>query len=315
MKDGCGREINYLRLSVTDLCDLRCIYCMPESGVKKLDHTSILSVEEIEEIVRTAAGLGITKVRLTGGEPLVRRGIDEIVRRVAGTPGIEEVALTTNGTLLPEKAEMLKAAGVGRVNISLDTLDPDEYRFITRTGNLADALRGIDAALDAGLTPVKINAVLMGGVNDDQIEPLIELTKRENIHVRFIEIMPIGECAGWNKARFIGLGEVTKRVPELRPVGTEGVAELYRKDGYPGTVGLIHPISSHFCPDCNRVRITPDGTMKPCLHSSGEIPLKGLHGAELAAAMRGGIFGKPMRHYLEGGASSDSVRNMNAIGG
>jgi cyclic pyranopterin phosphate synthase len=288
---------------------------MPESGVKKLDHSSILSVEEIEEIVRAGAKLGITKVRITGGEPLVRRGIDEIIRRVSGTPGIEEVALTTNGTLLPEKAETLQAAGVKRVNISLDTLDPAEYRFITRTGNLADALRGIEAAIAVGLTPVKINAVLMGGVNDDQIEPLIELTKREHIHVRFIEIMPIGECAGWNQARFISLDEVLRRVPDLRPIGTEGVAEVYRKDGYPGTVGLIHPISSHFCPDCNRVRITADGTMKPCLHSSDEILLKGLRADELEAAMRRGIQGKPMRHYLEGGAASASLRNMNAIGG
>jgi cyclic pyranopterin phosphate synthase len=315
MIDNCGRNINYLRLSVTDLCDLRCIYCMPESGVKKLDHASILSPEEIGEIVAAAAELGITKVRVTGGEPLVRRGIDEIIRLISSTPGIREVALTTNGIRLPEKAEMLKAAGVSRVNISIDTLDADEYRQITRMGNVDDALRGVDAALAAGLTPVKINAVLMGGINDDQIEPLVELTKRENIHVRFIEVMPIGECASWNKERFIGLGEVLRRVPELKKVGTEGVAELYRKEDYAGTVGLIHPISAHFCPDCNRIRITSDGKLKPCLHSEEEIPLKGLHGDELLAAIHSGIIDKPIRHSLVGGASSESLRNMNAIGG
>jgi cyclic pyranopterin phosphate synthase len=288
---------------------------MPENGVKKLDHKSILTPEEIEEIVSAAVKLGITKVRFTGGEPLVRRGIDEIVKRVVSIDGINEAVMTTNGILLPEKAEMLKSAGVNRVNISLDTLDADEYRKITRVGNLSDALRGIEAALEAGFTPVKINAVLMGGVNDDQIEPLVELTKRENIHVRFIEIMPIGECADWNKARFISLDEVKRRVPDLKPIGTDGVAELYRKDNYPGTVGLIHPISSHFCIGCNRIRITPDGKLKPCLHSGEEIPLKGLHGDELIAAIRGGIENKPIRHHIEGGAVSESLRSMNAIGG
>jgi cyclic pyranopterin phosphate synthase len=288
---------------------------MPETGVEKLDHACILSPEEIEEIVRAAARLGITKVRITGGEPLVRRGIDEIARRVAHTPGIQEVALTTNGRRLPEKAETLKAAGISRVNISLDTLDADEYRRITRTGELESALSGIDAALAAGLTPIKINAVLMGGVNDDQIEPLVELTKREHIHVRFIEVMPIGECADWNRERFIGLDEVLRRLPGLRPIGSDGVAELYRLDGYPGTVGLIHPISAHFCPDCNRVRITSDGKLKPCLHSGAEIALKGLHGDELLAALRAGIEGKPAKHRLESGAVSDSRRGMSAIGG
>jgi cyclic pyranopterin phosphate synthase len=288
---------------------------MPENGVKKLEHTSILTPEEIEEIVRVAVKLGITKVRFTGGEPLVRRGIDEIVRRVTSIDGITESVITTNGRLLPQKAKMLKSAGVSRVNISLDTLDADEYRKITRVGNLNDALLGVEAALEAGLTPVKINAVLMGGVNDDQIEPLVELTKRENIHVRFIEIMPIGECADWNKSRFISLDEVKRRVPDLIPAGTDGVAELYRKDNYPGTVGLIHPISSHFCAGCNRVRITPDGKLKPCLHSGEEIPLRGLHGDKLLAAIRGGIEGKPISHRIEGDAVSESARSMNAIGG
>jgi cyclic pyranopterin phosphate synthase len=288
---------------------------MPECGVTKLPHENILSVDEIEEIAKSAASLGIKKIRITGGEPLVRRGIEEIVTRIANIPGVDEVALTTNAVLLPEKIDALKATGVQRVNVSLDTLDPEMYKEITRGGDLQSALLGIRAAIDAGMTPLKINAVLIGGVNDDQIVPLAELTKDEDIDVRFIEIMPIGECASWNGERFIGANRVLESIPGLEPAGLDGVAKIYRREGYKGTVGIINPISNHFCGNCNRVRVTADGKLKPCLHSSDEIPLKGLHGDELTEAIRAGIFGKPISHKLENGAASCSSRGMSAIGG
>jgi cyclic pyranopterin phosphate synthase len=282
----------------------------------------MLSVEELIEVSRTAASLGITKVRLTGGEPLVRRGIEDIVRGVARVDGIRELCMTTNGELLARElrpgvtyARMLKEAGVSRVNISLDALDPDIYREVTRGGDLGAALRGIDAAFAEGLTPVKVNAVLMGGVNDSQIEPLAQLTADRDIRVRFIELMPIGECADWNRSRFIGGSDALKRLPSLIPVGQDGVAEVFRLPGAVGTVGVIHPVSRHFCPACDRIRVTADGRLKPCLHSQDEIMLKGLAGERLAEAMRRGIWSKPMGHGLADGGYSESLRGMSRIGG
>ena len=315
MKDNFGRDIFYLRLSVTDLCNLRCIYCMPEGGVEKRRHEDILSVEEIVEIVRAAAACGITKVRVTGGEPLVRGGITEICKKIAGTPGINELCLTTNGILLPKYAGELKAAGVRRLNISLDSLDPDTYREITRTGTLGAALDGVNTALETGFDTVKINAVLMGGVNDGEILRMLDLTRRYKVNVRFIEVMPIGECARWAEDRFISASRVMELAPGLRDVGADGVAKLYRLPDGLGTVGLISPISSHFCPTCNRIRIAADGMLKPCLHSADEIGLRGLSGAELEETIRSAISKKPLKHNLDSGEISASARNMNAIGG
>ena len=314
MKDNYGRVIDYLRISVTDLCNLRCEYCMPAEGVKKLEHGDILSVEEIEEISISAASLGIKKIRLTGGEPLVRRGILGIVERVSGITGIEEVTLTTNGTLLASYAADLKKAGLDRINISFDSPDPDNYREITRNGNIDDVLDGIEAAKEAGFAQIKLNTVLIGGVNDSFIGPLVALTEGD-VCVRFIEIMPVGECAGWNKERFISVSKVLEEVPELAHIGTDGVSSLYRKPGHKGTVGLISPISNHFCPACNKLRVTADGKLKPCLHSGEEIELRGLHGDELTETIRSAILGKPLKHKLGGEAVSDSRRGMNAIGG
>ncbi len=315
MNDEFGRDIYYLRLSVTDLCNLRCVYCMPEQGIEKRPHGDILSVEEIEIIVRASAECGIRKVRVTGGEPLVRRGIVDICRRISAVPGIEELCITTNGTLLPKFARELKSAGVGRLNISLDTLDPEKYRQITRCGELKDALDGIDAALQAGYDNLKLNAVLIGGVNDGEIPAFVEMTRERNIHVRFIELMPIGECAEWNHERFIGNAAVLKAVPELVETGTSGVARLYRLPEGRGTVGLISPISSHFCPACNRIRITADGKLKACLHSADEVNIRGLRGTRLVDTIRDAINHKPLKHKLNEDAKSSSKRNMNAIGG
>ena len=315
MKDRFGREISYLRLSVTDLCNLRCVYCMPECGVSKLRHEDILRIEEIEEIARAAAQLGVAKVRITGGEPLVRRGIIEICRRVSSVPGITETSLTTNGALLPRFSPELRDAGVKRLNISLDSLDAETYRRITRGGELPDALRGIEAALAAGFEEIKINCVLIGGVNDRELTAIAGLSRASGVHVRFIEMMPFGGAAGHAYGSFLPGASVLEAAPDLEPVGVDGVARLYAFPWAPGTVGLINAVTEPFCPGCNRIRVTADGMLKPCLHSADETSLRGLHGNGLIETMRAAIFGKPLRHHLDGFANSASERGMNAIGG
>lgn len=314
MKDGYGRDIYYLRLSVTDLCNLRCVYCMPAGGVEKRRHEDVLTVEELQEIARSAGRCGIRKIRLTGGEPLVRRGIVDICARTAAAPGVEEVCMTTNGLLLPKLAPELRKAGLRRVNISLDTLSPELYRELTRVGNIEDAVSGLKAALD-NFETVKINAVLIGGTNEPEIRQMVYITKDAPVELRFIELMPIGECAHWPRERFLENSAVLEAVPELEPCGTSGVARLFSLPNARGRVGLISPLSSHFCPECNRIRITPDGRLKPCLHSAQEIELRGFHGAELDAKLREGICAKPMRHHLSPASPSESLRGMSRIGG
>lgn len=314
MRDGYGRDINYLRLSVTDLCNLRCVYCMPAGGVEKRRHEDVLTVEELEEIAQSAGRCGIRKIRLTGGEPLVRRGIVDICARTAAAPGVEEVCMTTNGLLLPKMAAELRRAGLRRVNISLDTLSPERYRELTRVGNIEDAVAGLRAALD-NFETVKINAVLIGGSSEPEIRQMVNITKDTPLELRFIELMPIGECAHWPKERFLANTAVLEAVPELTPCGTSGVARLYSLPNAKGRVGLISPLSSHFCPECNRIRVTPDGRLKPCLHSAQEIELRGFHGAELDAKIKEGICAKPMRHHLSAVSPSESLRGMSRIGG
>ncbi len=314
MTDGCGRTIRYLRLSVTDLCNYRCRYCMPEAGVYKRPHREILSVEECVEIGQAAVNCGVKKIRLTGGEPLVRGGILEICRGLSSIEGLEELCLTTNGSLLPELAAPLRYAGVDRLNISLDSLRPERFSHITRRGRLDDALAGIAAAERAGFTKLKCNVVLMGGINDDEIVDFVSLTEHKPWEIRFIELMPMGECAQWEKSRFIPAETVLEKVPALRPLKSSGTAARYGVPGWAGTVGLIRPMSHRFCGLCDRIRVTADGKLKPCLHSDAELPLRGLHGPELEEAIQRGIAQKPERHHLtEGG--SDTLRNMNEIGG
>ena len=314
MTDGYGRDINYLRLSVTDLCNLRCVYCMPAGGVEKRRHEDVLTVEELEEIAQSAGRCGIRKIRLTGGEPLVRRGIVDICARTAAAPGVEEVCMTTNGLLLPKMAAELRRAGLKRINISLDTLSPERYRELTRVGNIEDAVAGLRAALD-NFETVKINAVLIGGSSEPEIRQMVNITKDTPLELRFIELMPIGECAHWPKERFLANSAVLEAVPELTPCGTSGVARLFTLPDAKGKVGLISPLSSHFCPECNRIRVTPDGRLKPCLHSAQEIELRGFHGAELDAKIKEGICAKPMRHHLSAVSPSESLRGMSRIGG
>lgn len=315
MKDRYGRTIKYLRLSVTDLCNCRCVYCMGENGVPRLPHSAILSFEEIEEIVRAAVSLGVTKVRLTGGEPLVRRGIDELVRRLRGIEGVEELAMTTNGARLAEYAEALKEAGLDRLNVSLDTLDPEKFRRITRIGELRDTLDGLDAARRAGFERIKLNTVLMGGVNDDEIAEIAALAKDGAFDVRFIELMPIGECTDWDRRRFLPAERVLEYLPKGERVPSDGVAELWRPAGFRGTVGLIRPLSHRFCADCDRIRVTADGCLKPCLHSAREIPLRGKHGEVLVRTIAEGMQTKPREHHMADGHASESRRGMNRIGG
>lgn len=315
MLDGEGRLIEYLRLSVTDRCNCRCTYCMPAGGVPMLGHRDILSFEELTEVVAACAQLGVRKVRLTGGEPLARRGLPELVRMIRAVPGVEELAMTTNATLLAPVAAELHHAGLDRLNVSLDTLDAARYAELTRGGSLEDALAGLAAARDAGFSHTKVNCVLMGGVNDADVPRLAELARTEPIDVRFIELMPMGPCAGWPKARFIPAETVLEAVPGLEPLRRDGVAELWHAPGWEGNVGLIRPMSHRFCDGCSRIRVTADGRLKPCLHSAAEIPLRGLHGEALLAELRRGIAAKPAYHHMDQDHASQSARDMNEIGG
>lgn len=317
MQDHFGREITYLRLSVTELCNLRCRYCMPEDGVCKKAHAEMLTEDEMISAVRTAAELGVTKLRVTGGEPLVKRNIVSICRRAAEIPGIREVCLTTNGTLLPQLAAPLRDAGVKRLNISLDTLDKQKYHYITRRGELSEALEGLEAALSAGFERIKINAVLIGGFNDDEIPALAGLTRKYPVDMRFIELMPMYDSGDFGAKALVPCDAVLAALPGLQPQPDDGgVAKLYRLPGAQGNVGLIRPVSAHFCAACSRLRLTADGKIKPCLHSPLEYSIKGLDEAGMRAQFERAILEKPARHAeLSAAHRSESGRNMNQIGG
>ena len=317
MIDRFGREISYLRISVTELCNLRCRYCMPEDGVCKKTHEEMLTEDEMIQAIQAAASLGIRKLRITGGEPLVKKNILSICRRAAAVPGIEELCITTNGTLLPELAKPLREAGVSRVNISLDTLDAEKFRFISRVGELDQAVAGIRAALDAGFEKVKLNTVLIGGFNDDEIPALAELTRRYPLDLRFIELMPMYDSGDFGPEAFIPYTVVLDKLPELQPQEADGgVAKLYRLPGAQGSIGLISPVSAHFCAECNRIRLTADGKLKPCLHSGDEYSLKGLDYDGMVEELRCAIEHKPSWHgALDSVNRSRAGRNMNQIGG
>ena len=317
MIDRFGREITYLRISVTELCNLRCRYCMPEDGVCKKTHEEMLTEDEIIMAVEAAASLGIRKLRITGGEPLVKKNIVSICRRAAAVPGIREVCITTNGTLLPELARPLREAGVNRVNISLDTLDPKKFHYISRVGELDQAVAGIRAALDAGFEKVKLNTVLIGGFNDDEIPVLAELTRRYPLDLRFIELMPMYDSGDFGPEAFIPYTVVLDRLPGLEPMATDGgVARLYRLPLAQGNIGLISPVSAHFCGTCNRLRLTADGKIKPCLHSGDEFSIKGLDYDGMVEELRLAIESKPSWHgALDAHNRSRAGRNMNQIGG
>lgn len=319
MKDNQGRSIDYLRVSVTDRCNLRCIYCMPESGIEKKEHMDILRYEDIIKVVRAAALIGIKKVRYTGGEPLVMPDIDKLIHETAKLPGIKDIAITTNGHLLYDMAEDLKKAGLNRVNISLDTLDRNKFKSITRIGDLDKVLNSIYKCITLGINPVKINTVLMHGINDNEIEDFINLTKEIPIEIRFIELMPIGEGIKLYNKRKLTSNEVLAAHPELIPVKTKpgSTAELYTTLGAKGKIGFISPISCKFCSSCNRIRLTSTGYIKPCLHSREEISIKEYLHSEvaLAAVLKSTILNKPLEHHLTEEKESRSEKMMYQIGG
>lgn len=313
MKDRFGRDITYLRISVTDLCNLRCKYCMPESGVESLCHSDILSIEEIVEIVKIASKNGIRKIRLTGGEPLVRRGFINLCKQISNIDEIEDIAITTNGVHLKAMADELFENKVRRINFSLDTLVKEKYNDITRRNDFDKTMESLFYAIKKGFK-VKINVVLIGGFNDDEIQDFVNLANEYELEIRFIELMQIGETANWSKDKFVSNKIVLEKVPELEFDVISGVAKIYKIKGQKGKIGLISPISCSFCEDCNRIRLTSDGKLKPCLHSKDEINLKGLSGEELEEVFKRGIFEKPEKHHLEDG-KSESARDMNKIGG
>ena len=317
MIDKLGRNITYLRLSITDRCNLRCRYCMPAEGVCKKSHNDMLTEDEMVTAVEAAAALGITKLRITGGEPLIKRNILSLCRRISAIEGIRDVALTTNGILLPQMAQDLKAAGVNRLNLSLDTLDPERYAYITRIGTLDQALEGLRVALATGFDKIKINAVLIGGFNDDQIRDLVELTRRYPVDMRFIEMMPMYDNPDFNEGAYLPCAKVLEVLPELQETNQDGsVARLYRLPDGQGNVGLISPLSAHFCSECNRIRLTADGKLKPCLHSGDEYSLKGLDFAGMKAMLEEVIWNKPAWHGdLDAAHLSQAGRTMNQIGG
>lgn len=317
MVDTYGREIYYLRLSVTDRCNLRCRYCMPENGICKKSHLEMLTEDEMITAVQAAASLGIRKLRLTGGEPLVKKNILSICERSAATEGINEVCMTTNGVLLPQMAKDLRAAGVDRLNISLDTLNPEKYAYITRLGTLEQALQGIEAALESGFQHLKINAVLIGGFNDDEIPALAGLSRRYPVDVRFIELMPMTENEEFGQQAYVPGSAVLAALPELTQTEQDdGVAKLYHLPDALGSIGLISAVSSHFCASCNRIRLTADGKLKPCLHSNQEFPIKGLDLNGMRREMERVILSKPACHApLSASERSSAGRSMNQIGG
>lgn len=325
LSDSFQRPINYLRISVTDRCNLRCTYCMPEGGIESIPHGEILSYEEIIRVVEAAADLGITKVRLTGGEPLVRAGLPDLVRLIAGIDSIKDIALTTNGVLLAKYAAELKNAGLRRVNISLDSLQPEKFTRITRgTAVLDDVLKGIAGATEVGLNPVKINMVVMKGLNDDEVIDFARKTITEDWNVRYIELMPF---VGANDPRFIPANEIKQileQIGKLEPatVSGNGPAKYYRFQGAAGTVGFITPVTEHFCFNCNRLRLTSDGKLMPCLLSENEIDLKqplrsGAAHEDLKKIIEYAVSCKPQHHHLaEARAETPERRRpMSHVGG
>ncbi len=318
MKDSFGREINYLRISLTDRCNLRCQYCMPEKGVDKLKHEDILTLEEIYEVIKVFVDLGINKIRFTGGEPLVRLGVVDLISKVSKLDGVKEIAMTTNGILLEKYAKSLKEAGLTRVNISLDTLDGEKYKEITRGGELEKVLNGIKAAKEVGLSPVKINTVLIGGFNEDEIADFVNLSMDEDMDIRFIELMPIGKPAGFAEDKFIPSSRILEAVDNLESVEAEdksSPALYYRLAGAKGKIGIINPISCKFCKDCNRIRLTSTGKLKLCLHSNSEIDVKKAfeNKEDVKKLIRDAILTKEEGHHLED--KEYISRNMNQIGG
>jgi len=323
--DSFSRRIDYLRISVTDRCNLRCLYCMPSRGVRAIPREEILHYEEIHRLVSLAVRLGVKKVRVTGGEPLVRSGIVSFIGSLSEMPGLDDISLTTNGTLLEAFARPLKEAGLARVNVSLDTLDPKKYAHITRGDELSQVWRGIHRALEEGLTPLKINTVVIRGLNDQELEDFARLTLKEPINLRFIEFMPVGAREFWRPDRVVKVEEIKSKLSplgKLEPtkIRGDGPARYFYLPEARGTIGFIGAFSDHFCSSCNRMRITCDGRLRPCLFSESEIDLRaplrrGCSEEELVSLFLRANQEKPHSHTLRESPGRLWRRPMSEIGG
>ncbi|GAC1388683.1 MAG: GTP 3',8-cyclase MoaA [Vulcanimicrobiaceae bacterium] len=326
LADEFNRPITYLRVSVTDKCNLRCVYCMPAEGLPWLGKRDVLSYEEIVQIVGAAAAVGVRSIRLTGGEPLVRRDLATLVRGIAQTPGIDDISLSTNGLLLAEQLDELVAAGLQRVNISLDTLREDRFFAIARRPGLDRVLASIDASIAAGLGPIKINCVVMRGHNDDEVEDLAALSMDRPVHVRYIEVMPVQDNLAVQSEGYISAADILERVnsrgrlhPADGPPGN-GPARYFAFEGAKGTVGVISPLSHDYCDRCNRVRLTADGKLRLCLFGDQHVDLRGPLRAgasqdDLMTLLRASMGIKPERHHLALGEASSRMRAFSEIGG
>lgn len=323
--DRYQRRIDYLRLSITDRCNLRCIYCMPAGGVPFLPHDDILRYEEVERLARLAVSLGVTKIRLTGGEPLVRRGVLGLCEKLAKIPGVQSLSITTNGILLADFAEDLYRCGIKRLNISLDTLNPEKFAAITQRDSFRAVWEGIHRALALGFQPIKINVVVLKGINDDEVEDLARLTYEYPFHVRFIEFMPVNSLLP--SQRYLSGDEVLTRLSQLdtllptHSANSNGPARYFRFPTAVGKIGFINPLSHHFCGTCNRLRLTADGKLRTCLFSEREVDLRkllrtGVEDQGIQAVIRQAIQEKPQKHALEDPVFRKCLnRPMGAIGG
>ena len=318
--DKYGRSINYLRVSVTDRCNLRCVYCMPSEGIEKLECKDLLKYEEIVNIIEAGAGLGLRKIRFTGGEPLVRKDFVKLIEKVNKIQFIEEISMTTNGIYLDSYAKFLKQAGLKRVNISLDTLKKDKFNNITRGGNIDKVFAGIEAAKNENLTPVKINVVVMRGFNDNEILDFVKLSREKDLEVRFIEYMPIGNSRNWenNYMSASDIKEYCHSHGEIFNAATSegnGPARYYHLKNGKGKIGFISPVSEHFCSTCNRLRLTSDGKIKNCLFSEDELELKSLTYSkkDIQSVLKQAVREKPYKHQI--GNLPESKRSMLQIGG
>ena len=323
-----NRRISYLRISITDRCNLRCHYCMPKEGVSQFGQSEILRYEEILRLAALAVQKGITKIRITGGEPLVRKDAVQLIQQLSQLKGVQDLSLTTNAILLEEFASALFQAGLKRVNLSMDSLSPEKYHEITRGGDLSRVWAGVEAARRAGLSPIKINVVAITGFNEGEILEFARLTMQDPFQVRFIEFMPIGVSSEWSPERYLSSREIKRRIESVYPLipvngGVNdhgGPARLFKFPGARGEIGFISPISDHFCNSCNRLRLTPDGKLKTCLFSEEEMDLKqllrsGCSDEELGRKLDEAISTKPLRHGAIGGLMKRCHRPMVKIGG
>jgi len=321
--DNFHRVIDYIRISITDRCNLRCKYCF-DGSFNFIPHEELLSYEEIIRFVKTCAALGVTKVRLTGGEPLARKGISYLLSEINRIPGIDDISLTTNGVFLGEKILELKEAGLRRVNISLDTLKRERFSFITGVDAFDNVIMSIEKAMYAGLNPIKINTVIIKGFNDDEILDFAKLAKKFNHHIRFIEYMPFGDSDMWDSSKIITSAEIEERIKtvyELEPFTSKdkGPAKMFRINGGAGKVGFISPVSSHICSECNRLRLTASGMIRPCLFSDTEYDVKALirggkSDEEIKAFIRDTVGVKPEKKR-EIGQIKKCQRSLRHIGG